>query len=169
MFVVAPTGRASHFERPGHGSLIWRNGSRFRERLVREIRACRLMGCTQEATWNEAAYRCEGWAMGTIMRSSQCPDPSHPARPAGSIWGTGWWFWRSTDRPSDSGYCIGPSTGHQQKPRRSGVCVFTTACGEIINFSDAHSIPLSILFVLFDATLNAPRVFSLPLRFSLAA
>lgn len=35
------------------------------------------------------------------------------------------YFSRSRNN-SDSGYCSGPNTRHQQKPRRSGVCVFTT-------------------------------------------
>jgi len=56
-------------------------------------------------------------------------------------------------------------------PRRSGVCVFTTQLhvGEYSTSQTATLIPRSILFVLFEAPLNSPRAFSLPLRFSSAA
>jgi hypothetical protein len=59
-----------------------------------------------------------------------------------------------------------PST---KTPPKRGLCIHdSTACGGIFNISDGH-IDSTVDFVLFEEPLNAPRAFSLPLRFSSAA
>ena len=57
----------------------------------------------------------------------------------------------------------GPLHHHKQKPRRSGVCVFTTQL-QVGEYSTAI-----LRSILFEARLNSPRSFSLLLRFSSAA
>jgi len=63
------------------------------------------------------------------------------------------------------------SIRRQHKPRRSGVCVFTTQLhvAEYSRSMTATLIPRWILPVPFDAPLSAPQAFSLALPFSSAA
>ena len=67
--------------------------------------------------------------------------------------------------------CSRRRTRHQQRPRFGGVFAFTTQLHVAEDStSQAATLPTpSILFVLFEAPLNAPRAFSLPLRISSAA